>query len=54
MGPDDVSELRWNYDGIEIDDRVLVWDLSSIILSGRDSMYEVQSSEIERVRAKLG
>lgn len=53
MGSDDVSELRWSYDGIEIDDRVLVWDLSSIILSGRDSMYEVQPSEIERVRAKL-
>ena len=52
MGSDDVSELRWSYDGIEIDDRVLVWDLSSIILP-RDSMYEVQFSEIERVRAKL-
>lgn len=53
MGSEDASELRWDYDGIEIDDRVLVWDLSSIILPGRDSIYEVQSSEIERVRAKL-
>lgn len=53
MRSEDVSELKWSYDGIEIDDRVLIWDLSYIVLRGVDSMYEVQPSEIERVRAKL-
>jgi hypothetical protein len=52
MRSEDLSELRWNYDGIEIDDRVLTWDLRSIMPSG-DIVYEVQPSEIERVRAKL-
>jgi hypothetical protein len=52
MRSEDASELRWNYDGIEIDDRVLVWNLESIVPSGNIA-YEVQPSEIERMRARL-
>jgi hypothetical protein len=49
IDPEELSDLRWDFDGIEAGDVVFVWDLSTIT----DTMYEVQPSEISRVRGKL-
>jgi len=49
MGLDELSDLKWSFDGLEAGDVVFVWDLSMIT----NSMYEVQDSEIARVKKKL-
>ena len=49
MDPDEFSDFRWSFDGIEIGELVLTWELNHIT----DSMSEVNPSEIERIRQKL-
>ena len=49
IDPEELSDLRWDFDGIEAGDVVYVWDLSTIT----ESLSEVQASEIARIGAKL-
>jgi hypothetical protein len=49
IDPEELSDLRWDFDGIEAGELVYVWDLSTIT----DSMFEYQPSEIARLRGKL-
>ena len=49
MDPNEFSDFRWTFDGLEIGELVLTWELSYLT----DTMSEVSAHQIEKIREKL-